>query len=373
MKTLTTNLESQSVITNDWLSKTEGSGKYLLSIYDNNVAFSFNTLTKAPEDQELLKNIYEDYFADNPTDSLDPFSSTHTEFTGKDTKQGKYYACIACVPKVNGQLTMVVVRKLTDLTGTIFRQRMLFASIDITCSLVIFLFCWFFTGYLLQPIEENQKKQMHFIASASHELRTPLAVMLSSLSACEKADEQEREGFFQTIREEGNQLSALIDDMLTLAAADNHAWVLKKEEVELDTLLLSCYEAFDSMAHEKKITLSIQLPEDAVAPCLCDRKRIIQVVSILLHNAISYTPSGGEIHMCLLSNHEISISDTGVGISDEDKPHIFDRFYRSDQSRGENGHFGLGLCIAKEIMDAHKGTLLLKDNVPHGSCFILQL
>lgn len=373
MKTLITNLESQSVISYEWLAKTERQGKYLVSIYDNDVAFSYNENSKQKEEQLLIDQILQDYTSNNSSVPVTPFSSRHTEFIYRDSDNSKYYTSIAWVPRETGQLVMVVIQKTAELQHSIFQQRMMFGVVDFLFTLVIFLFCWFFTGYLLRPIEENQKKQIQFIASASHELRTPLAVMLSSLSACEKADEEERKVFLQTIRQEGNQLSALIDDMLTLAAADNHAWTLQKENVELDTLLLTCYEAFDAMTREKNIAFSIHLPEDAVALCLCDKKRITQVISILLHNAISYTPEGGSIDLTLLPNHKIQISDTGVGIADEDKPHIFDRFYRAEHSHNETGHFGLGLCIAKEIVDAHKGTLILKDNIPHGSCFILQL
>ncbi len=102
----------------------------------------------------------------------------------------------------------------------------------------------------------------------------------------------------------------------------------------------------------------------------------MQVFSILLDNALSYTPSNGTINLSL-SLHKafprFSISDTGCGISEQDKKLIFDRFYRSDQAHTDKTHFGLGLCIAKEIITAHQGRIWVEDSAEGGSCFFVEL
>lgn len=146
---------------------------------------------------------------------------------------------------------------------------------------------------------ENQKKQAQFVSSASHELRTPLAVILSSAECCQEADPEKKSGFLNTIINEGMRMRALIDDMLTLSSSDNHKFSIEPAPTEMDTLIMNAYEAFDPLAKEKHLSLSVELPEISLPLCNCDKNRISQVVSILLHNAISYTPESGSVKLSL--------------------------------------------------------------------------
>ena len=278
--------------------------------------------------------------------------------------------------KNTGVLHITVLHSLAQLNELIRLQYLRFLLIDLFAALAIFLFSFYFTKHLLKPIEENQKRQVQFIASASHELRTPLAVMLSSLSAMEKADASHRQIFLQSIKSEGIHLSKLVNEMLTLANADNHSWSIQPENAELDTLLLDCFESFEYMANEKGLSINITLPDQSLPPCFCDPDRIKQVLAILLSNAISNTPTGGYIHLSLIKHGKefhIQVADNGIGIKDEEKKYVFDRFYRIDNSYREKEHFGLGLCIAKEIIDAHKGTITIKDTSGGGCTFIISL
>ena len=171
-------------------------------------------------------------------------------------------------------------------------------------------------------------------------------------------------------------MSSLINDMLTLSNSDNHNFPIRPKEVELDTLLMNTYEAFEPVARKKSQTLSITLPDTSVPVCMADDERISQVLSILLHNAISYTPAGGQIELSLQykkSRFYLTVSDTGIGIPDEDKKKIFDRFYRAEKSRSTKGHFGLGLSIAAEIIKFHHGTITVSDNPGGGSIFTVML
>ena len=130
------------------------------------------------------------------------------------------------------------------------------------------------------------------------------------------------------------------------------------------------------MASRKSINLSISLPETAVPLFSCDPERISQVLSILLHNALSYTPEGGQVRLSLLpegKNIRLLVADNGIGIPDEEKSHIFERFYRADRSRSKKGHFGLGLCIASEIVKAHHGQILVSNTPGGGSTFTVVL
>lgn len=171
-------------------------------------------------------------------------------------------------------------------------------------------------------------------------------------------------------------MSALVSDMLTLSGSDNQRFSVQPKAVELDTLLMNSYEAFDPLARDKSIALSISLPEKALPPCSADPERISQVLSILLHNAISYTPEHGKIELSLTHKKEhfyLSVKDNGIGISDEDKKKIFDRFYRVEKSRSTKDHFGLGLSIAYEIIKAHNGSIQVTDAEGGGSIFTVVL
>ena len=122
--------------------------------------------------------------------------------------------------------------------------------------------------------------------------------------------------------------------------------------------------------------LSVSLPENALPPCTADGERIVQLLSILLHNAISYTPEGGCIELSLTHKKNrfyLSVSDTGPGIPAEDRKKIFERFYRAEKSRSAKGHFGLGLSIASEIVKLHHGSITVGERVGGGSVFTVAL
>lgn len=378
MNTLIANLEHQSVITHEWLTKMEGSGKYLIHISDNGVPFLFNE-RETEEEKLLFQEAWETWESSSVEIAPTAFSEIyHTEFlfSPKGSRGKDYYACAAVAEKNSGSLQVMILSPLDTLNAQIRRQRFLFFALDILAVLALSFFAWHFTRRILKPLEENQKKQAQFIASASHELRTPLAVILSCASASQKADGTQRTHFLEAMQSEGMRMSKLIDDMLLLTSADNKGWSIKMSSVEPDTLLLNLYEAFQPVAAEKNIALSITLPEENTPTLTGDKERITQVLSILLHNALSYTPAGGSVRLILTchgKNILFSVEDNGPGIPDTEKERIFERFYRSDKSRSKKGHFGLGLCIAAEIIHAHRGKISVKDTPGGGSTFIVAL
>lgn len=171
-------------------------------------------------------------------------------------------------------------------------------------------------------------------------------------------------------------MSRLVGDMLTLASSDSKQWQLQKEQVELDMLLLEVYEAHVSLAREKGLNLTLSLYEQDIPSILLDRDRITQVLSILLDNAGNHTPAPGKIELELTvhrSRVQIRVSDTGPGVPDEEKPRIFERFYRSEKSRSSRGHFGLGLSIAAEIVKKHNGRIWVQDATIGGAEFVVEL
>lgn len=383
MNTITTNLEHQSVISMEWLSKMEAQGNYTLFVLDNGVPFLYNQLTSLPESEkyELLNeslDAYNNSFLTLPLSTAStPYTSDHVEFEFTFSQnQEKYFCGVTQIERGSSLLQVVVLSSLNPLKQQILEQRMHFIFINIFAILLLSLFSFIFTGKLLRPILENQQRQTAFVASASHELRTPLAVILSSAECCMDAPIENKEKFLKNIKKEGLRMSALINDLLTLSNSDSQSFPIRKKPTELDTLLINAYESFEPLAREKSLSLSIELPNNTLPLCNCDPDRISQVVSIFLHNAICYTPENGKIHLSLFYKkgiYSISVKDNGIGISDEEKKKIFDRFYRAEQSRSTKGHFGLGLSIAYEIVKSHNGTIGVKDSVLGGSEFFISL
>lgn len=376
MNTLVSNLEQQTVISGSWLKNMEGNGKYLIWLLDSGIPFLHN------RQNQTSQALYEEAcaFLDGQPELSGTSgynSAAHTELLFHSSATDKdYYACAASLTRGQGNLQMLVLAPLSSLEAQIGRQRLLFLCLDLAGTGALLLFSWFFTKRLLQPLEENQRQQARFVASASHELRTPLSVMLSCIAASRRGEPEERLHFLEAAENEGKRMSRLIHDMFLLSKADTQTWSIRLEPVEADTLLLDTYETFLPLAEERRIRLSVSLPEEELPPCLCDSERIRQVLGILLDNALCYTPAGGRVCLSLSFTQQtfaFSVADNGPGISEEDKKHIFERFYRADASRRDREHFGLGLCIASEIIKAHRGRLTVSGAPGGGSVFTFYL
>ncbi len=386
MNTIATSLEQQSVISMEWLSKMESRGGYTFYALDNGIPFLYNRLAAVSDfadTQKLLEDCLAFYQANFAVSLADHDSDSayntcyHVEFPFNPTgKKYEYHISVIELNRGTSSLQLLILSPLDFLQKQITKQRVRFFLIDIAAILLLTLFSFFFTGKLLQPVIESRRKQTEFVAAASHELRTPLAVILSAAECCRNADAKRQARFLETIKQEGDILTSLVNDMLTLSASDSQRFSFHPAPVELDTLLINTYEAFEPLAAEKKLTLTVTLPEESLPLCTADADRIVQLLSILLHNALSYTPEGGRIELALSHKKNrfyLTVSDTGIGISAEDKKKIFDRFYRAEKSRSVKGHFGLGLSIAAEIVRLHHGSITVNDRAGGGSVFMIIL
>ncbi len=152
------------------------------------------------------------------------YTSSHKEFTYLTDEGEHYYVSYANIRHNPGSLTAMILYSAEPVFHQLFLQRIRFLLIDLGAILILFLFCWHFTKRLLSPIQKAQEQQAAFIAAASHELRTPVSVILSSVSAWKCAPPSEQTHFLNTVENEGQRLSRLITDMLTLARSDSHIW-----------------------------------------------------------------------------------------------------------------------------------------------------
>lgn len=370
-----THLESQEVISHQWLSQAKSSYGIQIQIQDNQTPLFYDSL----HDTEIYKDSFEQAKAiSKDTYALDldnPSSVTALTKSALFSIDG-YFAATAMIPKNGGALSVIFLYSLDNLDHQIRMMRISFGAAVLLAIIALAVFSWFFTRKMIIPLEISRQMQTEFIASASHELRSPLAVIRSSLSAIEQAGPQEAAHFFTVIQKESDRMARLVNDMLSLANADNHSWQICTAPCELDTLLLETYEKYDPAAQEKHLKLKVHLPEDPLPLCICDSSRISQVLSILLDNALSYVPPQGTIILSLKREEHyfvLSVADNGPGISDSAKISIFQRFYREDISRNDKQHFGLGLSIAKEIIDLHHGKLQVTDTPGGGATFLVSL
>lgn len=385
-------LETQDTISSQWLARMEKGGSYRIYLMDSGIPFYYNRLH--PQDDTSLLQIAAQTAAAAGLDLSLPSTGSrltrHLEFTLKDSSGEKYRVSIARSPKTAGQLDAIILYSQKPLSQSLFRQRLLFFGVDILAALLFGLFSWWFTKKQIQPLEKSRRQQTAFIAAASHELRSPLTIILSSISALKKSEGADRERFTRAIESEGKRMSRLVDDLLLLAGADHHSWSVSLQKENPETLLITAYEKFELAARESQQKLTLSLPEEILPSIFCDRERMAQVFSALLENALEYTPAGGEIHLYLcpscssspaartkskkpLAGIEFRIANSGSQILPEDREHIFERFYRADSARHDRDHFGLGLCIVKEIVELHGGEIHVEDWEERGVVFVVQL
>ena len=228
---------------------------------------------------------------------------------------------------------------------------------------------------MLERLEVLFRTQERFVADVSHELRTPLTTIQGNVDLLQRGaaqDPEARQEALEIIAEETGRMARLASDLLLLAQADAGI-KLDLKPVELDTLLLEVYRQGRLMVDGQEIKLG----HEDQAIVLGDADRLRQLLLNLVDNAVKYTPAGGEIVLMLYREPEwtrVSVEDSGIGIRGEDLPHIFDRFYRVEESRskGKTGT-GLGLSIARWVAEAHGGNLTVESQEGEGTTFTLWL
>ena len=230
---------------------------------------------------------------------------------------------------------------------------------------------------LLSRLDLSFESMRRFVADASHELRTPLSIIRgeADVSLSHERTAAEYRESLAIILDESRRLSRLVDDLLNLARADAGRLKLQSEQFYLNDLLAECCRSAQSLAAARGIALECRPAEDA--PFRGDEELLRRLVMNLLDNAIRYTLPGGHVSATLEaedSRFRIRIADTGVGISSDAAPHVFERFYRADTARSrQDGGFGLGLAIVKWIAESHHGDVALVTNTGAGSTFTVTL
>jgi signal transduction histidine kinase len=247
--------------------------------------------------------------------------------------------------------------------------------IDLIGAGALFIISSLYIGRVIRPLEEGQRKQNAFVAAASHELRSPLTVIKTGAASI-REDVSKADQFLPHVERECERMSRLINDMLLLAAADAKTWDLNKGPVDMETLLIECYDMICNCLNQNGANIALDLPQKALYIVEGDRERMKQILTILVDNAISHTGKGDNIIIRAYNQRHsvvLEVEDHGDGIPNEEKKRVFERFYRGDQSRSEKKHFGLGLSIAKELVELHQGDITIRDTQGGGATFIVRL
>lgn len=240
-------------------------------------------------------------------------------------------------------------------------QKMMYSYLQIALAALLLLLgvSVVLSRWATRPVEKAWRQQRQFLSDASHELKTPLTVILSNaemLQSAPLADKPAR--WADNIRSEAGRMKSLVEEMLTLARADNMTRTAVMTEVSFSDVAADSALAFEPVAFEAGKPLVYDIAPDIKVDG--DAVKLRQLISVLLDNAIKYGAAGGTITLSLQkvgSNARLTVANPGKPIPADQLPRLFERFYRADASRGEQSGFGLGLPIASTIAAEHKGTL----------------
>lgn len=257
------------------------------------------------------------------------------------------------------------------------QQKQLVYSLFLVPVLLVILFLFVvlpLSKWLTKPTQNAWDAQRRFIVDASHELKTPLTVILANLSILQKYPQQtiaSCEGWLDSTQQEAQQMRRLVEEMLMLARTEDEQPAVAFAQSNLSELMEQAIMTIEPVAFENGVTLESNIAENVTA--VCSEMHIRQLMMVLLDNAIKYAGGEKRVTVSLTKRQErieLCATNTGSPIPAEMLPHLFDRFYRGDANRTTKG-FGLGLAIAKQIAEMHKGTIRVTSTAEEGTAFMV--
>lgn len=239
------------------------------------------------------------------------------------------------------------------------------------CALLVF--------HDVTELRRLERLRTEFVANVSHELKTPLTAIQGAVETLLDGAAEDAEGrrtFLGAVRDEGERLRRLVEDLLTLASVESRQAGAAREEMEVKPFLQELSVRYGPLAQRQQVALAVEAGS-APPRIRANRDQLAQAVGNLLENAIKYNRPGGKVTLRAREQEgslAIEVEDTGIGIPAEDLPRVFERFYRVDKARStETGGTGLGLSIVKHIAEAHGGSVSVESRLGHGSRFTLVL
>ncbi len=328
----------------DKAPETDSTARFVVHIDDNGNIISIYKSEEIKDDS--YKNYIDDILNKNSDTGIIPYLNGRLKYRITAEKNGYAIGFLDITPEWNFLLNLGII--------LIF--------VWIFSVLASFLISLYNANRAIRPVSDAYERQKQFIADVSHEIKTPLASINANvdvlISKSGSTIESEKKWLIY-IKNEVERMTKLTNDLLYLAKSDSNEINNNMSKISFSDIVESCIVAMEAIIYEKNMVLKSNIEKELNIYAYDEAIR--QLVIILLDNAVKYTPEKGEIHVSLIKaegHAMLSVKNTGNGISKEDCPHIFERFYRTDKSRARtSGGFGLGLSIAKSICDRYKGVI----------------
>ena len=273
--------------------------------------------------------------------------------------------------KSNG--TMMVMTDKSYEKGVFSKLKRITVIVGLTALIFLSVLAYFFSKKSIQPIKIAFDKQKQFVSDASHELKTPLTVISTNADVLEgEIGENKWLGY---IKSQTDRMSVLVNDLLNLTRLENSGNELEKKYFNLSKAIANTALPFECQAFESNKKFEVNIEDDIMLSG--SEKHIKQMAAIFIDNALKYSESGGTVQVTLKRSGDrklFSVYNTGQGIKETDTEKIFERFYRSDESRNRaTGGYGLGLAIAKSVADKHRFKIHVLNQPGKGVCFIVTM
>ena len=250
---------------------------------------------------------------------------------------------------------ILIIMDNTELNGILITQLYNRVLTFVISELIIFMISYLMTKWITLPVKNSFDKQKTFVADASHELKTPLSVIVAS---CDAYENDHDEKWINNIRNESERMIKLVKELLDLAKTEEEQELVLSNN-NLSEIVESSILTFESLFYDNNIKLKYDINKDVYL--VCNENLIIELMSILIDNAIKHSESKGKVIVNLFKKNKqivLEVKNTGDPIKEEDEEKIFERFYKVDSSRNRNtNNYGLGLAIAKNIVQKHNGII----------------
>ena len=262
---------------------------------------------------------------------------------------------------VDGSMSRSVLMQTTTIAGFVL----------LSCAALVLILIFLLSKKAVKPIAESYEKQKQFITDANHELKTPLTLIMANAEIAEI--ELGKNEWLDDIRSEGHRMTELVNQLVSLSRMDEDGAGINMSEVELGNLIADSIADFEPLAKERGKTLSATV--DREITYIGDEALLRRLIGIFMDNAIKYCDHGGEINITLHRGRHIilTVENTYAAVDEVELDRLFDRFYRADKARTFTGGYGVGLSMAKAIVENHKGeiTAYRKDSTHIGFKVVL--
>lgn len=343
------------------------------TIYQSKFSFP----TKAETVLAHLETEYQTQTSDVPSseNNKNPATSQDGFYEIKGTEHDSYLVIPAMVAATNNQsYEAVFIYQIKTIFNFLWENLFFYLSVWMISFILVVLLTRILLKKALSPTEKMLQSQKDFVAAASHELKSPLAVIMAyaDILQSENLTNKTLKQAAASIGSECTRLSRLVREMLLLVSSDAKTWTIQKQKADIDTLLITLYELYEPTCIKNNVSLHLELSDETYPPLNTDKDRLLEILSILMDNAIQHSKGNPSIEIKAVKELrylKFLIIDHGQGIREEEKERIFERFYSGDKSHTNKSNFGLGLSIAKELTNMLNGTIEIGDTPGGGATF----